>query len=117
MLVAPAAGEGMTLQHLEEQTGAAAGGESLFACHAVARAHGATLHPPTLPDAHTAQGGVGKAVTISGKREVGTLARWMVISPEAQVFVGPVGSHHLAGVQLSLRIPNPFERAKRLDQF
>src|SRR5579883_953314 len=112
----PAAIQGVSLQHFEEEASAAARAVLLFACGAIARAHGAALMPSAEADANTAEGRVGEIPAVIGEAEMRRRVPRLVVDSEPQVFIDSVGIHHLAGVHAPLRIPNRLELAERLNE-
>jgi hypothetical protein len=109
LLGAPAAGDHLALEHLEQQAGAAPGGVLLLAGHHVARAHRAAALAAALANSHAAQGGVGEALLVGREPEGGGQPQRRVAGAEAQVLVQPVGVDQLARVHPALRVPDRLE--------
>src|SRR4029079_12950855 len=98
VLVAPATGERIALQHLEQEPGTAARRMLFLARHPVARAHRRAFVPPAFADADAADGGEREAVTVLRKGEVGFRIAGTIGRAEPQVVVNPVRADDFARV-------------------
>src|SRR5215204_991299 len=115
VLVAPAFGYGLALEHLEEQVGAPACGVFFLTGDLVARAHRtAALAAP--PDPEAALGCYNEAVSVCGELEVRLYLRRVVICAGAQVCVQRVGVYDLSRVHLALGVPDLLELAEGVDK-
>ena len=116
MFVAPAAGERIALQHLEQHPCAAACRVLLLARDTIAGAHRAALLSPALADADTPRRREREAAAIVGILKVRRERRRPVRRAEPEILIDPVRTHDLAGIHLSVRIPDGLELAERLDE-
>ena len=117
MLIAPAIGEYIPLQHLKEQAGTSTRAMLFFTGDHVAGAHGAAIHAAALPHADAAQGSSGETSFIIRKCEVCSGLSRVVGGAEAQVFVKAIRVDNLTWIHLPIWIPDSLELAKCLHEF
>src|ERR1035438_2783922 len=107
----------LTLRHLPEQVGAAAGGVFFVVRGAVAGAHEAAFFAAALAHSDATQRGLGQAAVVCRELEVSFRLPRSVVGAQAEVFVELVRLDQLAGIHLPFGIPSGLELAKRLNEF
>jgi len=113
-LVAPSAGDRLSLEHLEEQPYAPARRVLLLAGDHVARAHRPVPGAPALPKAEATLGRAGEVTVIVDEGEARLDRGRVVPRAQPQVLVELVGvGEHLARVQLVVGVPDRLELVER----
>src|SRR5678810_785014 len=100
MRVTPAAGEGISFEHFEQQAGAAACRMHFFASHHVTGAHGAMIFFAAFSDSDASSHGYGKAVAIVGIVEMCERIRRFVFRSKPEVIDDAIGLNDFARIPL-----------------
>src|SRR5438876_3776149 len=123
MWIAPSRLQGRTrritlaLQHFEEHVCASTRRMFFLKGHHVARTHCASVRPAAPSNTDAAQGSGGKTSFIVRKLEMRLDLGWVVLGPDAQVFVQAIRMHNFARIHLVVGVPDGLELAEGLYKF
>src|SRR6478752_7083978 len=113
----PAVGDDLPVEHLEQETRAAAGRVHLLARRHEGRAH--DVYAPggaALADADTADGRVREVAVVARVAELDLRPPRLVVGAEAEVLVDAVGPDDLARVHLPVGVPDRLELLEGPDE-
>src|SRR5207249_485368 len=109
----PATRDRPASQHLEEHARSAPRRVLLLHGRHVAGAHCLSANAAALADADAALDREGKAAIVLRKAEMGSGRSRPVARPQTEILVEPIGVDDLAGVHLSVGVPDRLELPKR----